>query len=210
MVSINLLPEEVRRAQTRRLHLTRWSLAVAAALLLLAVPVGLDFLHRAQAVRLRGEEARLKRELGTVRNEVATVTAESAKVMTQIERARALRAKRAWSALFALIANALPEETWLTAVATDPATPAGARAEPLLALLQSVPNTEGAPQAQVVTIEAPRKLRLLGYAADYPQLYEFMAHLKACGAFTEVLQVRAGLEPVLTGSAVGFEVLCTW
>ena len=184
-------------------------MALVVAVGLLCVPLCMDWFRQARVEMLHAERQRLQGELEQLRAEQRSLGDQAVRVQSQLERARALRSKREWSALFGLVAESLPEEAWLVAVSTDPPVPA--RGQTRAGTGESPVGAEAGPAAaQIITIEAPRKLRLTGYAAEYGQLYEFMGELKQSGAFTEVVQVRAGIQPVLTDSAVAFEVLCTW
>ena len=209
MISINLIPEETCRAQSRRTRLRAWALALVLALGALGIPLGMDWFQQARVETLHAERQRLQGELEQLRAEQRSVNDQAVRVQSQLERARALRSKREWSALFSLVAENLPAEAWLTAISTDPPVPARGRTRAGKGESETETETSAA-ATQVITIEAPRKLRLTGYAAEYGRLYEFIGGLKQSGAFEEVVQVRAGIQPVLADSAVAFEVLCTW
>lgn len=209
MISINLIPEETCRTQARRTRIRAWTLALVVAVGSLGIPLGMDWFQQARVDELHVERQRLQVELEQLRAEQRTVGDQAVRLQSQLERARALRSKREWSALFSLVATSLPSDAWLTTISTDPPVPAREQSRLDQAKSESeAPAVQGG--AQMVTIDAPRKLRLTGYAVDYGQLYEFMGGLKRSGAFAEVMQVRAGIQPVLTESAVAFEVLCTW
>ena len=209
MISINLIPEETCRARVRRTRMRAWTLALVIAVGALGIPLGMDWFQRAQVDELQAERQRLQGELQQLHAEQRTVSDQAVRLQSQLERARALRSKREWSALFSLVAASLPSDAWLTTISTDPPIPMRGQSRSAQVKSESeTPADSGG--AQIITIDAPRKLRLTGYAAGYGQLYEFMGGLKQSGAFAEVVQVRAGIQPVLMDSAVAFEVLCTW
>ena len=215
MVGINLIPEHVRWARARRRRLVRWATAVVLSLATLTIPLGIEWYFRARAEVLREEQQRLQAELAAVRTQLTEANREQTALASEIERARALRSKRSWSGLFALLGQCLPRDAWLTAVATDPATPPAQKAQ-AGSLHQTVLNLaglKGKPEPagpSIITIEAPRKLRLEGYTGDYQELYAFIALLKQTGAFAEVQQGWARTEQVDRRSVVSFEVICTW
>ena len=180
---------------------------VAVWLGVLALPVGLDAINRVRARELRGKEQSVLAELQTTRAEVRTVAAEATRLRGQVDRATALRAKRAWSNMFLMLGTCMSDHVWLTYVGTDPVTPTG---EQSAMPDRSAAAPTGEKDAPVVMIEAPRKLVLRGYAADHPELYAFMTQLKRTDVFTKVMLMRSAAEPVLDGQAVAFELVCEW
>ncbi len=225
MTSVNLIPESVLVAQTQRRHAKSWTLLVLAAAGLSAVPLMLDWSRRAHAAELRDESDRLRQELGSTRLQLRTTSAEATRVFLEVERANALRSKRAWSGMFALIASCMPADCWLASVATDPDAPAGgASPGPVVAQPKS---TDG--KREIVTIEAPRKLKIIGYAENDTQPLAFVTHLKESRVFRSVLLERAVRAPDVAaafspsrgidaadpsgpsgGAVYQFEVVCAW
>ena len=128
MTRVNLIPPGVQRSQIRRGHLKRWAASLAAVVTAVGVSLTVEGLRQVEANDLRAQKARLQEELESTRREARDVTAEASGVLERIERAKALRGKRTWSALFSLIDSCLPNGCWLTQVASDPATPGSASA----------------------------------------------------------------------------------
>lgn len=220
MTSVNLIPESVLVAQTQRRHAKSWTLLVLAVAGLSAVPLMLDWSRQAHAAELGDESDRLRQELGSTRLQLAATSAEVTRVFLEVERANALRAKRAWSAMFALIASCMPADCWLASVATDPDAPAGGASPRTV-----VPNpgfNAGAPKEggkrEIVTIEAPRRLRMIGYAENDTQPLAFVTNLKESRVFRSVLLERAVRAPDVAagpsgpsgGTVYQFEVVCAW
>jgi Tfp pilus assembly protein PilN len=134
-----------------------------------------------------------------------SATAQSlADLNDRIERANALRTKRSWAGLLSLVAQCLPQEVWLTSVATDAPPPAAARRR------TSPRASEKQDHPTVVVLDGARRAALAGYALGHEQLYDFMARLKAAQAFDRIDLVKADKEDVLWARAVRFELLCTW
>lgn len=127
MNDTNLIPMPLRIARGRRRRLKAWGLAVMAALLLLSTPIVFDQYLRVEASRLGTQNEKLAGVLTGLRQQLATLTVEADRSLLQLERAKALRSKRAWSAMFATIARSMPEGCWLTSIATDPSSPSGGR-----------------------------------------------------------------------------------
>jgi Tfp pilus assembly protein PilN len=217
MIRVNLIPEEILVAQLVRARVQRWTVAIIAALAVLAIPFGLDFHHQQQVKELRAQHAELEQNLTSVRSDVRDVIAEQRKVHGQIERAKALRTKRGWSGLVTLLADCLPNEVWLSNLSTDPPSPRGGQKKNrsggsvLSRLRKGKEKLTAAPEGNTtITIDAPRALVFHGFAADNENLWQFIAQLKATDVFDEVTLVNSGVEPVLAGIAVAFELRCTW
>jgi hypothetical protein len=234
MTSVNLIPESVLVAQTQRRHAKSWTLLVLAAAGLSAVPVVLDWSRRVHAAELHDESDRLQQELGSTRSQLAATSAEATRVFLEVERANALRAKRAWSAMFALIASCMPADCWLASVATDPEAPAGGASPRSVVAVVPNPGVHPPPspplarggaegvkdggKREIVTIEAPRRLRMIGYAENDTQPLAFVTNLKESRVFQSVLLERAVRAPDAAadpsvpsgGSIYQFEVVCEW
>jgi Tfp pilus assembly protein PilN len=208
MVGVNLIPEPIQFAQARRRHVWRWGAAVAAAAVALAVPLGMDWYQRARADDLRAEHVELEGQLATIRAELRTLTTQFQQASIQLERANALRAKRAWSEMLAMIGRCMPAGCWLTSIATDPAIPAKTGDGPPRQTPRKADSA--APQSPTVVIEAPRMLRLAGYAADAAEPYEFVARLKETGVFSNVVAGQSRSEPALNGTYFRFDLTCEW
>ncbi len=212
MISINLIPESIQLRQARRRQIQRWAVWSGAATLLVSVPLGLEWRHRGEADELDRQNIRLHQELSTIQAELKVVTAAADDLFLQIERADVLRSKRAWSAMLALIASAMPDQCWLASIATDPSAPSAASVH-----RQAVAGGAGArvdsrsrkPQ-QPITIDAPRKLRLTGYAANAGDPLVFVANLKDTRVFSRVALERSFREPTRYGSHFRFELVCQW
>ncbi|UCC30295.1 MAG: PilN domain-containing protein [Phycisphaerales bacterium] len=207
MVGVNLIPENVRLAQWRRRRLKRWSIAILLALAILALPLTVDWVQRVQAAELRTQHDQLQIELATIRTELRALTSQANEALMQLERAHALRSKRAWSAMFALIEKGMPEGAWLVSMATDPATPPSGGGHKTEVRDRDTATEE---QPAIVVIEAPRKLRMAGFAIDAAQPHEFVTNLKDSKVFTNIMLELLRTEPVLDGSYFRFELICEW
>ena len=179
------------------------------------MPTLLDWSRQAHAAELRIENARLRQELESTRERLRTTSAEATRVFLEVERANALRSKRAWSAMFALIVSCLPSDCWLASLATDPDSPPGGAPSPRLAT--AGPKTGGG-ERETITIEAPRKLRMIGYAESDRQALAFVSNLKESRVFPKVTLDRTIRAPDVTQDQSGatgadvyqFEVVCEW
>ncbi|MGD2108921.1 MAG: hypothetical protein PVI86_05970 [Phycisphaerae bacterium] len=219
MVSVNLIPASVQVTQRRQRHLKFWSVMGAASITLLSVPLGAEWYQRTQAAELRVEGQSVHKRLVTTRAELRAQTTAANELLLQLKRAKALRAKRAWSGMIGLLEGCMPGGTWLTSVATDPASPSGtgraALPPPSASVSAAGRRTSGKDDAAkhldvTVTIDAPRKIRIIGYATHAGEPHLFVANLKAAGVFTNVALVRSQREPVLDGYFFLFELVCEW
>jgi len=205
---INLIPAEIVHAAARRVRLLRWSLCVSLSGLLAMLPYTLTLSRKAEAADLRRQIDQFEQESGGLRTQLRGATARTAALLSELERSNALRTKRAWSGMFALLAAALPADCWLHAVATDPEAPGVGSARPPVA----VPATAAA--REPVTIEAPRKLRLLGYSTSDSQPLIFVSNLRESQAFAKVALQRAQRAPAAQAegqeSLYQFEIVCEW
>jgi Tfp pilus assembly protein PilN len=215
MIGINLIPEVVQHDQTKRRHVRRWVSSVCAAAVLLAIPLTIDRVKRAEAFELASKRVKLERELVAVQTDVASLSAQVHETRQRLERAIALRAKRPWSAMFTMIEQRLPDLCWLVSVATDPPTPRGGPAR------SGVPphrreeagaaeNQEQEDEPEVVVIETPRKLVVSGYALDAAAPYALVESLKQAGVFQSVELVQVRGEPVGNHPCFRFDLVCEW
>jgi len=199
MVRLDLIPPSVQVEAARHRHLRRWTVATLLVFLGFIVSLSMDWARRARASELERHRQQLHTELAAVRAELSSVSQEATHVLEQIERAEALRSKRAWSGMFALIDACMPSGCWLTLVATDPEK-GGAQA-----------SAKSTPDAGLeITIEAPTRLRLVGYATESSEPLLFVAGLKASNVFANVTLISTQAEPVSDGQYHRFELLCEW
>lgn len=208
MTLINLIPGEIMCASTQRVHLLRWALVVALAGAVCSIPYSLAFARKARVATLQEQVDQLDQEAAGVRAKLRVATGRTRQLFSELERSRALRAKRAWSGMFALIASSLPSDCWLKSVATDPDGPTGSGSRS--------PAGAGASSAaglpETVTIEAPRRLRLTGFSTSDSHPLIFVQNLTDSKGFAKV-----GLQTILRAPADAsgaviyqFEILCEW
>lgn len=204
MAGVNLIPQDVRLAHTQRRRLRGWCGLAVGALGVFALTLMFDHERRAEAAQWVVEHNRLQDELAEARGTLRAETGEANRALRQLERAGALRTKRAWSAVLNLLGRCMPPTCWLRSVATDPAAPPPG---------SSAHNPE--PQASTgdastLFIEAPRKLRIIGYALDSAHPHTFVINLKETGVFAKVRLERTLRTPVAGGEYFQFELLCEW
>ncbi len=203
-VYVNLVPAALRMHAARRRRLTRWTLAVASSAALAAVAVGFSLHKQAQAAALRNEQRGLSAQLSETRAKLTAAADEGRRLKAEVQRADALRAKRCWSGMTGLVAACMPQEVWLTSMATDPHMPSAGAPVPLRLAAANSNSSEP------VTMSAPTLMQLHGYALDHERLYEFMAALKQTGVFRSVELLKAGAEPLRQATAIRFQLTCGW
>ena len=206
MIGVNLIPWSVQVAQRRRLHIQRWAAAALIAGALLCVPAMFDRVRQAEASELGLHNQRLQVQLADLRRDVRSISARAEQAQLQIKRAEALRSKRSWSALIALIGQCTSDGSWLTSIATDPPTAphGGSRTS------ARPGSNEKSGGSTSIVIEAPRRLRISGYATDAVEPLTFVTNLKSAGVFRDVILESTRREPVLDGSYFRFSVVCDW
>ena len=213
MTVINLIPAPLLAAQAQRTRLLRWTLAAAVAALLAAIPCLLSLSRTAQIASLKQQLGDVEELTSTLRTQLRSTSARAQELLAELERSRALRSKRSWSGMFALLGSALPDQCWLTSIATDPEAPSAALPPPLAPGLGSrAPNGR-----ETVTIEAPRKLRLTGLSSSDAAPLTLVGSLRESKSFSQVALLKT-----IRASAPGpetrdpgpglyqFEILCEW
>lgn len=206
MAKINLIPDAIVGRQLRRVHLRRASFLAGAAMLLLLTAAAFDGWDQARVRKLQAHVIDAESRVGQMRQEVQKLAVQADDLQLRIQRADALRSKRAWSSVLALLSRALPNGCWLTSVATVPPRPGRTVGAPT-ATLASKP--EGKTRASM-TIDAPRKLTLTGYAGEDADPVKFVTRLKESGAFREVTLMGTRRETLPLGPYFHFEVVCEW
>ncbi len=207
MGGINFIPPDVQSTRRRRSHIRRWLTTVCIAAAVAAIPFGLNEMSRVEAEELRERDRQLASQLVAMQKDLTGAQGEAVLLAGRIERARALRTKRAWSGMLTMIGSCLPADAWLTSVATDPAAPGGAGVS---AAVRPAGVRKGETSAETVKIDAPTKLVLTGFAREHSQLYTFMSNLKMTGVFEVVNLERSVRENPGAESAIGFTLTCEW
>ena len=210
MVTVNLIPESVQAAQVRRRHIKRWAACLAVTVVVAVVPVSAHWMQHVRIDELYAQSDKLQTNLAAARVELKTATAAANDSFLHIERAKALRSKRAWSNMLALIGSCLPKDCWLTSIATDPDVPSAAPLARKTPPASATPGTPAPEKSAVVIIDAPRKLRMIGEATDATQPLFFVTRLKESQVFREVTLERSLREKPEDESNFRFELLCEW
>lgn len=206
MVTVNLIPQSVVVSQARRWRIKRWFISTLIAVCAVLIALGVDGLQLAKAAALQDELASVQAEISQVRSDLTTVAAQSEQIWHQIERAKAIRSKRSWSSLVALIDDLLPKNCWLVTFATDPHRPAGRRVQRKTTLAGALQEEDEGP----IIIEAPRRIKIQGYAPSDAEPHAFIAALKAAGVFSEVVLERSQRQPLLNSYYFFFDAVCEW
>ncbi|HUU84475.1 MAG TPA: PilN domain-containing protein [Phycisphaerae bacterium] len=212
MIGVNLIPAGVLRARRRRRRIRHWTVAALVAAAISAVPVLLQVRQHARQARLVERREATSAELANVRASVETVGTSLRRLGEGIERADTLRTRRSWAGLLARVVQCMPDEVWLTSLATETPQDSARASRGKVAPQQAAPasSTPGAETSSVAILAGARRLALQGFAVNHEQLYEFMTRLKGSRSFSGVELVKAGKEPVLRSRGVRFELTCTW
>ena len=220
MVEVNLIPESVLFARTCRRHAVRWATSLALAGTTLALCAGSDWVQRVEVRSLRDKRERLGAEMVRASAELDAVTLAANDAHLRVERARALRSKRAWSGMLALIASRMPEGSWLTSIATDPSSPPGGAGLRPRATATGKTNQQAGltgSDESVTKIEGPQRLKIVGYASDASEPYQFVTNLKNTNVFRDVVLETSRRERVQDQQAgfasawyFRFDLACEW
>jgi len=205
MNDTNFIPMRLRITRGRRRRVKAWGVSVTAALILLCIPVVFDQYLRVEASRLETQHERLGGVLTGLRQQLATLTVDGDRTLVQLERAKALRSKRAWSAMFATIARSMPDGCWLISIATDPSSPSGGGQRPRAAATSRTKSDES-----VTKIEAPQRLKIVGYASDASEPHQFVTNLKKTNVFRDVILETSRRERVQDEWFSRFDLACEW
>ena len=177
-----------------------------AALLLLCIPVIFDQYLRVEASRLSAQNEKLAGVLVELRQKLATLTIDAEGSLIQLQRAQALRSKRAWSAMFATIAQNMPDGCWLISIATDPSSPSGGGGRRSRATTTVKKKSE----ESITKIEAPQRLKIVGYASNASEPHQFVTRLKLAGVFRDVSLETSRREQVQNAWYFRFDLVCEW
>ena len=211
MLAVDLRPANLTFRMMRRRRWRRWSLAIGVSLCPLAIVLFLDWFQRTDLRKRQDQKADVEMQLAIARERFKSASTEADHLLAQLQRADALRSKRAWSDLLAVVGAALPHDGWLTVLSTEPAQPSGVPAQPAPSAPPPASATTGVqPAPTPLMIEAPRELRLSGYAATPAEPSLFVASLKGANVFRVVELIQCRQEPVHNGSYYRFDVLCKW
>jgi Tfp pilus assembly protein PilN len=210
MIAVNLLPPRLVHRQATQRRLSLWLTIWLGAAGILLVPLFLYVSADRAETTLSARRAAAEKEITGLRVQLAAGATEADRLRTAISRVEALRAKRGWSGLLTQIGECMPDEVWLLSATTD--APALSRPSPAAAPTGTPEGaTKSAAQGPgVVRMAGPTQLTLQGYALEHNNLYAFMARLLETRAFKSVELIRSGQEPILAGTAVRFDLLCSW
>ena len=204
MIRLNLLPQSRRAMLDRRRHRRFWTMAVACSLALGGLP-GLVVLAREAQVRDMVEEfATLSERLDANNQQLKALDEGNHKLEEEIAAARALKAKRSWSALFGLVIENMPETIWLDMIQTEPPPPL-TNPDEVLAIKPPAGATAGR-----VTIDSPRRLVLMGFSSDYPAHLAYEQRLRESGFFSNVKSGNVKQVGDDTQRVYRCSIICEW
>ncbi len=213
MIAINLInPGTLRRRRSKR-RIKQWVGVFVITAGVVAVPVSFELSREHQVQVLRAERVEIAAQNEATRQMLNEQGIEIRNLEAQANRAQALRGKRSWSKLLGIVGRVLPREVWLASLNTEPARPTGSSRD-----MSSIPavrpgassSTGKDEEPRVVTMKAPRSLRIEGYALDHDNLFDYTSRLKAMQIFTDVKLKKAMEEPVFSGKAIRFNLVCNW
>lgn len=206
MIHINLIPKSVQIEHRRRKHTKRWIVACLCSAIVVALPWCYDRFNQMKAESISKENQQTLTTLHATQLQLQNLKQIVHDAELKLRRANSLRQKRPWSGMMTLIATAMPARSWIISIATIPEIPSASGRRSARMVSQSVKKSGN----KTVTIEAPRKLKIVGYAVDASEPMLFVSKLKAFGVFDNVILQRSYLEPVEDGKYFRFELVCEW
>ncbi|MEK6797338.1 MAG: hypothetical protein AABZ12_00065 [Planctomycetota bacterium] len=215
-VRVNLIAPDLLAAQSRRRRIRCWTWVVVPACAVYAALWVAQAFAGSDLEQLRLELQSRSRQLHALRAEVVDLDSRSSAVADQLRRAAALQEKRRWSAVLGLLSETMPHGCWLASVATDPAVPGAApsggvsAASPAASPSTTAGQPPGATSPKPMVIDAPRRLRVIGFAADPEAPLAFVGNLKATQVFRDVSLERSLREPSEDAQRFRFDILCEW
>lgn len=209
MTRLNLVPESIQIATARRRRLGAWAVAGFCGAAAVAGPLAIDWFQRTEIRRLQARSTRLGADVERTRGELRSATEEVSRLRLQLQRADVVRNKRPWSGMLGLLNGTLPAGCWLTTLGTDPAVgPSAVQVVAAPAQSAGVRLPEAKPG--IAVMDAPRKLKLSGYAADASLPHAFVRNLKDASLFAQVNLQKTVREAVGDGLYYRFDVECEW
>jgi hypothetical protein len=207
LIGIDLMPKPMKLSLLRRNRMRLWGTILTTTAAVAALPVGMELLNQHRLNKAIAANQQRALSIENARQTLRTVQTDAESRADQLAFADALRAKRNWSGLLSLIAQAAKDDVWLTSMQSEnsPARSASGR-QPAPGSSPSDANAT----ASVITLEGPRSLILDGYAVDHARLYELMADLRDYGQFVDVDLSKAGMEIIGNMTAVRFRLECQW
>lgn len=215
-VGINLIPPALALERHRKRCARMWAKVLVVGVVAVLASLSLDWHLQRVGAEVRASFDECNQKVEGERAAVRNLSTDMTKTTLLLERANALRAKRAWSGLVGLIVEKMPLGCRLKSVATDPPKSEGEQILP--AQTAKAPATTGKEPAgtatndanKTVTVDAPRKLKLIGFADDPALPLAFVAQLKDAGIFKDVAMARAQWQPSGSSSGLHFELVCEW
>lgn len=191
IASVNLMPAARRMARQRSVRLRRWAVACAAWAVALALgyaayraswdPGPADLPQRIDEQHARAQQ------LQTAIHSQATQLAST----TRLLRANAaVEAQPDWSALLAMIANALGEQVVLTSCNLTPTA------------------ANDAPRDEAMLSPIGYRVRLRGFGRSQADVSQFSLRLESLELFAAVRVLQTRREPFGAGHAIAFEFDC--
>ncbi len=204
MISVNLLPRSENRAVSRAARIRLWlAICTAEAVALgvmgwLVAPNADARLHASRRVAYAGDRLERARIALEALTQTRNATLEQAKIAAQVER------PRAWSPLWAFLAEQTPTEITLDELSVNVP---NAGPEPENASPNAAQQTPSAP-SDTPTVRGT--LRITGHALDHDALTRFMKVLDDATLFRIVRLGGTRREAYLDGRAVAFTLICEW
>ena len=196
MNEVNLIPARRREAKARKARLRKWTLTLAAYLVvLLAGYFLLDRYAMGNTQALRSQSKRAVTELGRARQMIGALNRELDQAGKKLQTAQQIGGQPDWGALLAILSQNKNDNVVLNYCRMDQA---GAGE-----------NVSKAPEAKSGSGDAPLVLELGGFAKAQSDVSGYVLRLETLGLFGKVKLVKTNRELYLGQEAVSFRLECT-
>jgi Tfp pilus assembly protein PilN len=199
---IDLIPPEIHDRRARRRHLRVWAFLLTVLISAQACAVVYLRFRYQQVKDCVGRTSELRQVAQVVQKNNQALTERIAEAKEQLARLDLLANKHLWSRMLNWLSETCPEAVILTSlrVDADVGRPGGPRAA----------KVRPGEQLAFDDLPMPHSLILSGYAADHPNLLQFIGRLKESETFGSVSLVQTRREPLGSSEAVVFTILCQW
>jgi Tfp pilus assembly protein PilN len=196
MNGVNLIPAKRREAKAQKVRLRKWTLTLAAYLVvLLAGYFLLDRYALGNTQALRSQSKKAITELGRSRQLTQALNHELGQTGKKLQTAQEISGQPDWGTMLAILAQNTTENLVLNSCRMD-------RAQP-------VDNAPKAGDAKTGPVELPVVLELGGFAKAQSDVSGYVLRLEKLGLFEKVKLVKTNRELYLNQEAVSFQLQCT-
>jgi Tfp pilus assembly protein PilN len=201
MMRANFIPAYRLAARSRRRRIRGWAIvcggygaAILIAYLTCLAVWGADGKDRTQELqKVSGEISRARQTIARLQRQVSEAESE-------LQANRAVGSQPGWGDLLAVVSADLGDDAVLRRCLLSPADEEPAGEPPA--------GAAGESNRIHTAAQRPYVLKLGGYARSHAAVSQYVLRLEQGGLFDQIRVVKTAREPLLTGSAIGFQLEC--